>query len=121
MVDKLKNHWHLSLLQVFLITIISLSPTLGAQILSSLFGDKSPVILIAFLPALPFLPFGWLGGITFAALFSNTELQPLAYYTGFSLTIFALAYLCLVNFRYHRAKKKTEQVKAANEPIHPLM
>jgi hypothetical protein len=119
MVNKLQNHWHLSLLQGFLITIISLSPTLGAQIISSLFGDKSPAIILALLPALPFLPFGWVGGIIFAALFSNPSLKPLAYYTGFSLTVFALAYICLVNWRYHRAKKKAEKVNEAGGAIHP--
>ena len=119
MVDKLKNHWHLSLVQVFLITAIALSPTLGAQILSSLFGNKSSAIILALLPALPFLPFGWVGGMTFTTLFSNKELQLLAYQTGFSITVFALAYLCLVNWRYHRAKKKIEKVNEAGGVIHP--
>jgi high-affinity Fe2+/Pb2+ permease len=119
MIDKSKNHWRLSLMQFFLITVISLSPTLGAQIIYSLFGDKSPAIIFALLPALPFLAFGWVGGITFATLFSNPSLKSLAYYTGFSLTVFALAYMCLVNWRYHRAKKKSAKVNEEGGAIHP--
>jgi hypothetical protein len=119
MVNKSKNHWHLSLAQWLLITLISLSPTLGTEILVLLFGNKSNALILALLPALPFLGFGWVGGIALAALFPNPNLQPLTYYTGFSVTVFVLAYLCLVNWKYHRAKKKANQVNETGGAIHP--
>lgn len=53
-------------------------------------------------PQAPFLPFGYLGGGLFMAIFPG---QSWAYPLGLSFTVFLITYLALVSWRWHRDGK----------------
>lgn len=98
------SNWRLTLVNALCLGAIALSPTLGVHLLAVLFGPGQHTLL-ALLPALPFLPFGGFGGELAAGALGSSLQSSLAYALGMSITVFALAYLCLVNRRYVRARK----------------
>ncbi len=97
-----RSHWSLSWKNTIALIGIALSPLTYIP-LRSWFGEG--VAMLAAIPALPFLPIGWIGGKLLSVLAPNPALHLWFYGAGFSIGVFLIAYLCLVNWRYNRAKK----------------
>jgi hypothetical protein len=99
--------WRLTPLQCVALIGVALSPTLGEEALGALWGP-GPHTVWALLPAFPFLPLGWIGGMLAVSLMAPVlPLLPqgVVYACGFSLTVFLTAWLCLAQWRGHRRKR----------------
>jgi hypothetical protein len=92
----IKSAWIVTRWQLFALVVLSLWPI----VISLLFPSKP---MVSILPVVLFAPIGWMVGVIFALPFGGSEF---VYQIGFSIGVFLIAYLCLVNWRYVRAKKR---------------
>ena len=99
---KLGIRWGLARREWLLLIAISALP-LAYIPLRSHFGEA--IAMLAMTPVLLFAPVGWFFGEMAATLAPSSELKPLFYGAGFSLGVFAFAYICLANWRYHHPRK----------------
>lgn len=100
--EKFRN-WKLSRKSICWLLAVSLYPLLYVPF-RFLFGET--MALVAMTPILPVLPFGWFGGELAGTLAPIEEVHLVFYGAGFSIGVFVISYLCLVNWKHHHEKKK---------------
>lgn len=103
MTEYSNRNWKLNYRSFLGLLAVSLYPLLYVSIRSA-FGEG--LAMFAMLPLVPILPFGWFGGEMLSTLAPSKELHLVYYGAGFSIGVFLMAYLCLVNWKYHQAKKQ---------------